>query len=58
MVCSDPNLIQNNGQYLRLLAADGAFVKAPTCAEVLLLAVEDQLHSAHMGSVRGGREVG
>lgn len=37
---------------LRLLATDGALVPVPTCAEVLLLAAQDLLQSAHIGSRR------
>lgn len=38
--------------YLRLPAADGAFVPVPTRAEVLLLGPGNLLQGAHVGSVR------
>lgn len=46
--------IQSLSQDLRLLATDGAFNPVPTCAEVLLLAAQELLHSTHIGS--GGEE--
>lgn len=56
-IFNDQKSIQPFAQDLRLLAADGAFVPVPACAEVLLFSPEDLLQSAHIGSVRGGRRV-
>lgn len=42
---------------LRLLAADGAFVPVPACAEVLLFSAHDLLQRAHIGSGGKGVEV-
>lgn len=47
--------IESFAKDLRLLAADGAFIPVPTCAEVLLFSPHDLLQSAHIGSVRARR---